>query len=364
MSRLAPPAFVGGLGSAAAVAAAAGLSTARKSLNRGRELRKIDRNQTENFDLIGADRSSVVTADDGVHLAVREVGPSDAPVTVVFVHGYCLRMQSWHFQRRALERRWGSTVRMVFYDQRGHGASGRPSGHSCTIDQLGADLAGVLRAVVPKGPIVLVGHSMGGMTVLAYARRDPETFLERVVGVGLVATAAKGLAEEGLGRNLENPATNLVRGLVRNVPGVTRIGRGLLRSAVAPILLEASFGTDQGARLDRFVAEMISDTSMVTMVDFLPSLELHDESDALPTVATKEALVVSPGADWVIPPSASQFLVDNLPKAELLSIPRAGHMVQLENPAEVSDAIDRLVVRSVQAMPDAGRRRRWWWTVG
>lgn len=364
MNRFEPPAFIGGLGSAAAVSVAAGARVARQSFRRGRELRKIDRNQTENFDLIGADRSSVVTADDGVHLAVREVGPADAPVTVVFAHGYCLRMQSWHFQRRALERRWGPSVRMVFYDQRGHGASGRPSSRSCTIDMLGADLAAILRSVVPRGPIVLAGHSMGGMTVLAYARREPDAFRERVVGVALVATAAKGLAEHGLGRNLENPAANLVRGMVRTVPGVSRLGRGLLRSAVAPILLEASFGTEQGPRLDRFVAEMISATSVVTMVDFLRALELHDESDALPIVAEKEALVVSPGDDWVIPPAASAFLMESLPKAELLSIPTAGHMVQLENPAEVSDAIDRLVARSVATLPDVARRRRRWWTVG
>ena len=103
-------------------------------------------------------------------------GSADAPVTVVFVHGYCLRMESWHFQRRQLERRWGAAVRMVFYDQRGHGRSGTPSVASCTIGQLGRDLDAVLRSVAPDGPVVLVGHSMGGMTILALARQRPELF--------------------------------------------------------------------------------------------------------------------------------------------------------------------------------------------
>jgi hypothetical protein len=61
---------------------------------------------TENFELMDADRGSIVIADDGVPLAVREVGPADAPITAVFVHGYCLRMASWHFQRQALEQEW------------------------------------------------------------------------------------------------------------------------------------------------------------------------------------------------------------------------------------------------------------------
>src|SRR6476661_10246481 len=66
----------------------------------------------ETFDLLSRDRGSVVVADDGVPLAVREVGPEFAPLTVVFVHGFCNRMTGWHFQRVRLEETWGSTIRM------------------------------------------------------------------------------------------------------------------------------------------------------------------------------------------------------------------------------------------------------------
>ena len=81
----------------------------------------------EDFELLDADRSCVVTTPDGVPLAVREVGPQDAPLTVVFAHGFCLRMGSFHFQRARLSEQWGPQVRMVFYDQRGHGQSGEAS---------------------------------------------------------------------------------------------------------------------------------------------------------------------------------------------------------------------------------------------
>ena len=57
----------------------------------------------EDFELLDADRSSVVTTPDGVDLAVREVGPEHAPLTVVFSHGFCLRMGAFHFQRARLE---------------------------------------------------------------------------------------------------------------------------------------------------------------------------------------------------------------------------------------------------------------------
>jgi pimeloyl-ACP methyl ester carboxylesterase len=59
-----------------------------------------------------------------------------------------------------------------------------------SIDQLGRDLKAVIDAAVPQGPIVLVGHSMGGMTIMALAAHYPELIRERVVGVGLVGTSS------------------------------------------------------------------------------------------------------------------------------------------------------------------------------
>ena len=85
-------------------------------------------------------------ADDGVLLSVEEIGPRDAPLTVVFVHGYTLSMASWTFQRRTLAAELATAnghrpdARLVFYDQRGHGASGRGHAERSTIEQLARDL--------------------------------------------------------------------------------------------------------------------------------------------------------------------------------------------------------------------------------
>ena len=51
----------------------------------------------------------------------------------------------------------------------------------------------MLDAVVPDGPVVLVGHSMGGMTIVALAEQHPELFGDRIVGVALISTTAGGL---------------------------------------------------------------------------------------------------------------------------------------------------------------------------
>lgn len=315
---------------------------------------------TENLDLMEADRGSIVVADDGVPLAVREVGPADAETTVIFVHGYCLRMSSWHFQRRTLEQQWGSSIRMVFYDQRGHGRSGEPSPRSCTIAQLGLDLDAVIRSVVPKGRIVLVGHSMGGMSVLAMARQRPEVVRSRVIGAVLVSTTAAGLSQTGMGRSLQNPVVDAFRLAVRTSPEVVQFGRGAVRAIISPVLRAASYGTRVSPRLVAFSQSMIDDTSVVTIVNFLKTLELHDESEALTLFEDIPVAVVCGDDDWIIPFASSQALADALPRSEMVRVRQGGHLVQLEFPEQVNTAIVRLVARAGES---AGKKRSGRWGI-
>ena len=137
--------------------------------------------------------------------AVEEIGPRDAPLTVVFVHGYTLSMASWTFQRRTLAAELATAnghrpdARLVFYDQRGHGASGRGAPERSTIEQLARDLAAVLEARVPRGPVVLVGHSMGGMTIMGLAALRPELFGTRIAAAALISTSSGQLADLNFG---------------------------------------------------------------------------------------------------------------------------------------------------------------------
>ena len=95
-------------------------------------------------------------------------------------------------------------MRTVYWDQRSHGRSERgacPGGRTApvTIDQLGRDLKAVIDAAAPEGPMVLVGHSMGGMTMMALADQFPELIRERVVGVAFVGTSSGRLGEVNFG---------------------------------------------------------------------------------------------------------------------------------------------------------------------
>jgi pimeloyl-ACP methyl ester carboxylesterase len=312
----------------------------------------------EDFGLLDADRSVVVTTPDGVDLAVREVGPQDAPLTVVFAHGFCLRMGAFHFQRARLTEQWGSQVRMVFYDQRGHGQSATTSPDSYTVEQLGRDLETVLAVMAPRGPVVLVGHSMGGMTVLSHARQYPQRYPTRVVGAALIASAAEGVSRSPLGEILENPALEAARFAVRHAPKTVHRTRGAAKSVIGPILRAASYGDEKvSPSVVAFSEAMMHDTPIETLIEFLHALEVHDETKGLDTLAKVPTLVACGDHDLLTPMEYSQSMADCLPKSELVIVEGAGHLVQLEQPEVIDDALVRLVERATPSKLVALTRR-------
>ncbi|PND55270.1 alpha/beta hydrolase [Mycobacterium sp. ENV421] len=343
---------VAGLG---AVGTVAGVSAARSF---GQRSGVEDVYQREDFGLLDADRGCVVTTPDGIPLVVREVGPTTAPVTVVFAHGFCLQMGSFHFQRAALESRWGDQVRMVFYDQRGHGQSSAAPVDTYSVEQLGKDLETILQVMVPRGPVVLVGHSMGGMTVLSHARQFPKHYGSRIVGAALISSAAEGLSRSPLGEILQNPALEAVRFAARYAPKLVHRTRGAARSVIRPILRAASYGDDHmSPSVVAFSEKMIHDTPIATLVEFLHALEVHDESAALPVLARIPTLIACGDHDVLTPMVHSEEMAAALPNSELLIVPGAGHLVQLEQPELINDALVRLVERATPSKLVAFARR-------
>ncbi|PRC44074.1 alpha/beta hydrolase [Mycobacterium sp. ITM-2017-0098] len=347
--------WLAGAAGVAAVGSAAGVSLAR-SLRR--RVSDDDPHRDEDFELLDADRSCVVTTPDGVPLAVREVGPENAPLTVVFAHGFCLRMGSFHFQRARLTEQWGKQVRMVFYDQRGHGQSGEASPDTYTVEQLGQDLESVLAVMAPRGPVVLVGHSMGGMTVLSHARQYPQRYPTRIVGAALISSAAEGVSRSPLGEILKNPALEAVRFAARYAPKTVHRGRGAARSVIGPILRAASYG-DEGVSpsVVAFSERMMHDTPIATLVEFLHALEVHDETAGLETLNKIETLVACGDRDLLTPMEYSQEMADALVKSELVIVGGAGHLVQLERPEVIDDALVRLVEGATPSKLTALTRR-------
>ncbi len=296
-------------------------------------------------------RRVTVIADDGTALAVREFGSPGAALTVVFVHGHCLRTESWSFVRDELLRQWGPETRMVFYDHRGHGESGAADPATYTIDQLGHDLDAVLGTVVPTGPVVLVGHSMGAMVVLAFARLFPEAIGGRVIGIGLLAGAAGGITTVGLARFLNRHTVGSLRLAVRRAPRMMQASKRLSRRIFEPMMREASFGTRRvSPRMVAVATTMLNDTPLLTMACFLDSLIRFDETATLALLADLPALVLAGSADIMIPFAHSVVLASQLTGAELVRLDGAGHSVILERTEEVALAIAALVERAISTV--------------
>jgi pimeloyl-ACP methyl ester carboxylesterase len=276
-----------------------------------------------------------------------------APVTVVFSHGYCLNQDSWHFQRAALR----GVVRTVHWDQRSHGRSGRGAaqtreGAPVTIDQLGRDLKAVIDAAVPEGPVVLVGHSMGGMTMMALAAQYPELIRERVVGAALVGTSSGHLGEVNFG--LPVAGVNAVR---RVLPGVLKLlgqraelvekGRRATSELFAGIIKRYSFASrDVDPAVVRFAERMIEATPIDVVAEFYPAFTDHDKQDALVHFEGMAVLVLAGVDDLVTPSEHSEAIARLLPDAELVLVPDAGHLVMMEHPDAVTDRLADLLGRA------------------
>jgi len=347
---LAGAAGLGALGTIAGVTAASSM-TRRAAME--------DPYANENFETLDGDRSYVVTTPDGVPLAVREVGPADAPLTVVFAHGFCLRMGAYHFQRMRLSDEWGPQVRMIFYDQRGHGRSGDALPETYTLTQLGKDFETVLQVIAPRGPIVVVGHSMGGMTVLSHARQYPHHYGNRIVGAALISSAAEGVAQSPLGEILNNPALEAARFAARSAPKLVHRGRNATRSLIGPILRAASYAdVNVSPSIVAFSEKMMLGTPIPTMMEFLRALEVHDETAGLAALATIPTLVACGDHDLVTPADCSKKMVHALPDSELVIVARSGHLVLLSKPGPINDGLVRLVKRAAPSR-FAALSQRW-----
>jgi pimeloyl-ACP methyl ester carboxylesterase len=344
---------------AGAVAAGAGAVVAAERIAIGRtQVLRITAAPERLGELRG--QPLTVLTDDGVPLhaeideppaAARRTGRGTPPqpLTLIFCHGYTLNQDVWHFQRAALGQH-----RLVFWDQRDHGRSGRSAAGAPSIDRLGADLDLIIKAVAPGDmPVILVGHSMGGMTIMALAGQHPELFGTKVTGVALISSAASGLSA----------GSPWMPGPIR--PVLTRALPVVLRGAATgyrAMLVERGrrvagdlsflstrfigFGNSQvhPAVVD-FLEQMIRSTPIEVVAAFGEALYGVDMRGTLATLGRVPVVTLTGDKDRLVSPSLGLELAEAIPSAEFVSVPGAGHALILEAPEVVNEAITGLIAR-------------------
>jgi pimeloyl-ACP methyl ester carboxylesterase len=295
-------------------------------------------------------RSEVVLP-DGVRLFVETSGPADAPLTVVLLHGWCLDRHSWQHQVRALEN-LRPRVRIVRYDARGHGRSGSTRLHAATLTQLGADLDQVLRQCAPHGPVVLAGHSMGGMTIMEYADACPADFAQRVAGLLFVSTTAEGTAHTRYG--LPAPVVGLFRLAETVGAGVlARAGAWRPHRAVLPVLRPGIrwllFGDEFTDDALHITVRSVGWASLRSIGGFRPSIGAQHRLETLVALNHVRSAVLVGDRDRLTPPECAQCIAEALPGSDLTVYPGAGHMLMLERPDEVSAVLTDIVADALPA---------------
>ena len=345
----------------AAVGVAAGVVLERYLMERTRGV--ADPYANEPFGDLPADRTLTVRVDseqppEHVDLHVEIVEPPGGlppDLTVVFVHGFCLNQGTFHFQRRELAGLADPQIRMIFYDQPGHGNSGRLSAGEYTLEALGEALEQVIEKVAPDGPLVLVGHSMGGMTIMALAEAHPELFAERVVGVSFISSSAGGLDQVNFGlpdvfARIRRPLVPVLTGVNRLSPTMVERARRISSDLAWLLTRRYGFGSRTPSQaLVSYVEQMNSTTTVEVIVGYLRTLFEHLRHEALQALQGIETLVIGADKDLITPASHSEEVARLLPGAELVVVKGGGHMVLMEFHEEVTEHLTQFLRRAARA---------------
>lgn len=342
-----------------AVAATAGVAVAGTAVGVAHRRRVIARRGSGERIPLGSIHAPArtVVAGDGVplHVEVDEYEPpsgahrrteAEEPdeLTLVFVHGYALNLDCWHFQRAG----YRGQIRSVYYDQRSHGRSGRSPVGNASVEQLGEDLLQVIDQTVPTGRVVLVGHSMGGMAIVALAEAHPDLFGDRIAGVALLSTTAGGLhphrlllpvLPENLGGGLAARAIAGLARAARVVDGFRRAGKDL----ALVVTDRFAFGSDVPQEYVAFVDRMLSETPFEVIAEFFDVFESLDKFAVLAALERIPTTVICGTEDKLTSIGHSRKLHKTIAGSTLVECEGAGHMVILEQHDRVNRALDDLI---------------------
>jgi pimeloyl-ACP methyl ester carboxylesterase len=295
-----------------------------------------------------------VVADDGVrlHAEVDELAPYPgeaarpaAGATVVLVHGFAMTLDCWHYQRAALRGR----RRVVLYDQRSHGRSERSKPGHATIEQLGRDLHSVITELTGDEPVVLVGHSMGGMSVVALAEEFPELFGDKVVGAALISTTAGSLhthrvlsrwIPDALGRRAVERGLLIASQRERLLELVRKRG-----SAVAFALIrEFAFGDgDVPASWVEFLDREIAAVPLDVLVEFIPQFDALDKFHVVESFAKVPTWIMCGTEDKLTSIGHSRKLESRIPGSRLVELEGGGHMSLFEFSDRINAELEELL---------------------
>jgi pimeloyl-ACP methyl ester carboxylesterase len=278
--------------------------------------------------------------------------------SLVFTHGWCVSEAIWHYQKGSLGT--GSrALSMVTWDLPGHGHSSSLPPGKLTLERGIESLARVVDQTT-DGPVVLVGHSLGGVLSLGYVLANPETARRKVRGLVLAATPlahqARAAAGGWLGAALEARVVGQVMQLgVQN----SVVDRWFTREvgshdqhAMSYRLIRVGFGSTPSPAHVRFVRDMAAAVPPAVRADTFRAMSGFDHRPRLGEVTVPVVLAIGM-RDRLVSAAESIALAPAFPRAEVEEFPEAGHALFLEQHARFNEVVRRFAARRLRADPRA-----------
>lgn len=302
-----------------------------------------------------------VITEDGLRIHVTVRGREDAPLTVLLSHFWTAEESDWHYQVTDLLARYGHDIRLITWDHRGHGRSDRAPEAACTIPLLTRDLGLVIDTYAPEGPLVVAGHSVGGMAITAIPEERPD-LMPRIAGVLFVSTTSGELSNVTLG--LPAATGPILRDRLPFVLASRSRMLSLSRRERFPVMERQIakrflFGRPARPRDVGHVVDQLIHAWPETMSGFFKDMMAHDRIGNLAAFDDIPATVLVGSRDLLTPPEHAGKIAQGIRGARLLVAPDAGHYLPFERRELVSDELCVLVDRALaQAAGQAAPERR------
>jgi pimeloyl-ACP methyl ester carboxylesterase len=279
---------------------------------------------------------------DGTRLHIELFGTDGAP-TFVLAHGWTERLSYWTL---VSERLLARGFRVAAYDLRGHGNSAPAADGDYSAERFGEDVEAVLDAIGAGGDAeraIVVGHSLGAMSIVAWAARHAVS--RRASAVGLLNTGVGDLIAE----SLLIPVPWLATVVNRTPLGVGLLSsRGRLPAFSTPLsyamIRYIAFGPSATPAMVAFYERMLLACPPDVRADVGLALSNLALSEAVPQIDVP-ALVLAGELDRLTPPAHAERIAAALPQLQqLVVLPQTGHMGPLERPDEIGEALLSLAV--------------------
>ncbi|MCL4871154.1 MAG: alpha/beta fold hydrolase [Anaerolineae bacterium] len=243
-------------------------------------------------------------------------------IPLLLIHGFPLSGRMWDLQFPDL----AEVSRLIAPDLRGHGSS-MATPPPYTMTQLAVDCANLLDDIGINRPFAVAGLSMGGYIAFELFRQYPGMV------AGLILAGTKATPDNAEGKKGRDAAAALVQ-----AQGVEALVEQMLPKLFAP----ATYQEDPD--LIAFTREMMLETSVEGAIGALAAM--RERPDSTPTLTEIEipTLIIHGAEDQIIPQAESEAMHQGIAGSQLVIIPAAGHLMNLEQPELFNEAVTNFLL--------------------